>query len=171
MSRVFLGLGSNIDAHNNLRRGIDCLAQQHTLVQESPWYGSPAVGFDGPEFINLVVEIDTEQTPVALAHSLKRLEFDFGRPQHASKFSSRALDVDILMYDQQCGSWPTEFGTLTLPRDDIWRYAFVLRPLLDIYPQAVCPLRQRPLQADWPTLSEQPLQRLPAHWPEHSVQA
>ncbi|GGY36371.1 2-amino-4-hydroxy-6-hydroxymethyldihydropteridine diphosphokinase [Bacterioplanes sanyensis] len=169
--RIFLGLGSNIDAERHLRQGIDTLAQRYRLIQESPWYASPAVGFDGPEFINLVVVIEASDSPAALAKALKQIEFDFGRPKNASKYSSRALDIDILLIDDLCGSWPTDYGTLTLPRDDIWRYAFVLRPLLDIAPHAHCPLRQQPLSLDWPALSEQPLRQLTPAWQPCSAQA
>lgn len=156
-TRVFLGLGSNIDAERNVRLGLEALAKRYSLVQQSPWYVSPAVGFAGPEFVNLVVEIVTHDSPVALAEALKQLEFDFGRPHNASKYSSRALDIDILMMGDICGSWSTRYGTLTLPRDDIWRYAFVLKPLLDICPDAICPLRKQPLCDDWPTVSQQVL--------------
>lgn len=156
MAKVFLGLGSNIDAKNNLHAGLERLQADYTLIKESPWYQSPAYGFDGADFINLAVEIvvDDFVAPEQLAQQLKQLEYDFGRAPTAVKYSSRVLDIDILLFDDQAG----QFGQIQLPREDIWLYAFVLRPLLDIYPQGVCPLKKCPLHYYWSQISAQPLQ-------------
>ena len=147
MARVFLGLGSNLDAENNLTAGIERLAQDYQLIQQSPWYRSPALGFEGPEFINLVVEIQLKDdfSPELLSQQLKQIETDFGRAADAVKYSSRHLDIDILLFDDKVGEFLTENGSFSLPREDIWKYAFVLTPLLDIAPALVCPKHQQPL--------------------------
>ena len=147
MARVFLGLGSNLDAEVNLAAGIERLAQDYQLIQQSPWYRSPALGFEGPEFINLVVEIQVEgdSSPELLSQQLKQIETDFGRAADAVKYSSRHLDIDILLFDDKVGEFLTENGSFSLPREDIWKYAFVLTPLLDIAPALVCPKHQKPL--------------------------
>jgi len=153
MTRVFLGLGSNLNAKQNLAAGIERLGRDYRLVHESPWYRSPAVGFDGPDFINLVVEIDCSCSLLELRAQLKKIEFDFGRPPDAEKFSSRHLDIDILLYNDCVG----DFSGLQLPRADIYEFAFVLRPLLDIFPQGIDPKSKRPLNEFWPALAQQPL--------------
>ena len=153
MSRVFLGLGSNIDAEQNLAAGIARPSQQYSLLRVSPWYRSPAMGFDGPDFINLVVEIECACSLAELAAGLTQLEFDFGRSVDAVKYSSRALDIDILLFDDLAG----EFAGLQLPRSDIQQFAFVLRPLLDIFPDGVDPADGTPLTHYWPALTDQPL--------------
>jgi len=147
MARVFLGLGSNLDAEINLAAGIQRLAQHYQLVQQSPWYRSPALGFDGPEFINLVLEVNVgdEISPEQLSQQLKHIETDFGRAADAVKYSSRHLDIDILLFDDKVGEFSTENGSFSLPREDIWKYAFVLTPLLDIAPDLICPKYQQPL--------------------------
>lgn len=161
MVRVFLGLGSNINAEQNLAAGIARLSEHYPVLQVSPWYRSPAMGFDGPDFINLVVEIACEQSLEQLSAALKQMEFDFGRAADAVKYSSRALDIDILLFDDLVG----EHGGLQLPRADIHQFSFVLRPLLDIFPQGIDPASGQPLAALWPSLADQPL------YPVRPVQA
>ncbi|MCD8523096.1 MAG: 2-amino-4-hydroxy-6-hydroxymethyldihydropteridine diphosphokinase [Saccharospirillaceae bacterium] len=153
MSRIFLGLGSNINAERNLAAGIARLSQRYSLLRVSPWYRSPAMGFDGPDFINLVVEIDCDCSPAELVSALKQLEFDFGRAPDAVKYSSRALDIDILLFDDLVG----DVAGLQLPRSDIQQFAFVLRPLLDIFPDGVNPADGTPLADYWAALASQPL--------------
>lgn len=153
MALVYLGLGSNIEAEHHLALGLQRLRQEMTVLAESPWYSSPALGFAGPDFINLVIAVQVDCDVEALYQQLKVLETEFGRPAQAEKYSSRALDIDILLFDQRVGEWPG----MVLPRPDIWQCAFVLKPLLDIAPDAICPLRKQPLIEDWPALSHQPL--------------
>ncbi len=153
MALVYLGLGSNIEAEHHLALGLQRLRQEMTVLAESPWYSSPALGFAGPDFINLVIAVQVDCDVEALYQQLKVIETDFGRPADAEKYSSRALDIDILLFDQCVGEWPG----MVLPRPDIWQCAFVLKPLLDIAPDLICPLRGQPLSEDWPALSQQPL--------------
>ena len=58
-----------------------------------------------------------------------------GRTHGETKFSSRTLDIDILYYDNLV----METDTITVPRDEIIRYDFVLRPLVDIAPDFMHP--------------------------------
>ena len=161
MARVFLGLGSNLNAQENLTAGIQRLGNDFAVINESPWYRSPALGFDGPEFINLVLEIrvDDGLSPEALSQQLKKIEMDFGRAANAVKYSSRHLDIDILLFDQLVGEFSTDSGSFTLPREDIWRYAFVLTPLLDIAPDLICPKYQKSLSEFKENIQDQSLTR------------
>ena len=65
-----------------------------------------------------------------------------------------SFEVDILVVDELSG----DIDGITLPRIDVWRYAFVLRPLLDIWPNGVCPKNKTPLRDYWPHVAGQPLQ-------------
>lgn len=156
MALVYLGLGSNLAPVEHLSAGLMALNALGHVQQESPWYESPALGFDGPDFINLVVALETPLTLADLSSHLKRLETEFGRPANARKFSSRFLDIDILLYDDLIG----EQGSVRLPRPDIYRCAFVLRPLLDIAPDICCPVSGQSLADIWPSLADQKLTRL-----------
>ncbi len=63
MSTAYLGLGSNIDARNNIRSAIVHLRDTFARVDLSPVYQATAYGFDGNDFINLVARIETPLTP------------------------------------------------------------------------------------------------------------
>lgn len=161
MSLVYLGLGSNIEPVANLEAGLAELSSFGHLVSESDWYQSSAVGFDGPDFINLVVALDTDLALDALNDQLKQLERQFGRAADARKYSSRCLDVDILLFDDLAG----QFGDMKLPRSDIYRFAFVLKPLLEIAPDLCCPSSGERLDQYWNKLAEQSLTLVSAKSP------
>lgn len=153
MARVYLGIGANIEPQVNITAGLGRLAQDVQILRLSPCYRSPAMGFDGPEFINLVAEVETGLSVAELNHCLKTIEEEFGRRADATKFSSRALDIDILLYDSLTGT----HGGVELPRQDVHEFAFVLRPLLDLLPEGVCPESGQPFSAYLPRVAGQVL--------------
>ena len=111
----------------------------------SPVYASEAVGFEGNEFINLVIRIETDLQPLTLRHYLRDLEDRFGRNRDVPKFSDRLLDIDILLYDDLVLRSPS----LEIPRDEILEYAHVLKPLADLDPGLVHPLELRSMAELW----------------------
>lgn len=135
MAEVLLSLGSNIDRERNIRSCVDELAAQFGHLDISPVYESEAVGFDGDNFLNLVVAIHTDATVAELSRRLRDIENAHGRDRQTPKFSARSLDIDILTYDQLVG----EVDGVQLPRKEIFRNAFVLRPMADLRPQSPCP--------------------------------
>lgn len=154
MTTVYLGLGSNIQPERYIELGLLKLEQAFQLQRVSPWYCSKAVGFDGPDFINLVVEIEYLGTLASLAQEIKRIEFDCGRAIDSVKFSSRTLDIDILLFGDAVG----EFSGMQLPRADLYQYAYVLQPLLDISPDAKDPKSGQCLAEFLPLLQQQWIQ-------------
>ncbi|MEM1081198.1 MAG: 2-amino-4-hydroxy-6-hydroxymethyldihydropteridine diphosphokinase [Pseudomonadota bacterium] len=125
---VYLGLGSNVDAHRNLRSAIEALQAEFGALDLSPVYRSTAVGFSGDDFFNACGRIQTECSPGALKDWLGALENRHGRNRSLPKFADRTLDIDILLYNDWCG----QFDGLELPRDEILKYAHVLKPLADL---------------------------------------
>src|SRR5690554_1117980 len=101
MTSVYLGLGSNIEPEHNIEQGLVKLRQCFQVQRVSPWYCSKAQGFDGPDFINLVVEIEYDGELAELAQAIKEIEFEFGREAQAVKFASRTLDIDILLFGER----------------------------------------------------------------------
>ena len=101
----------------------------------SPVYETASMGFSGPNFFNLVCKFETEEKLHDLKLSLNKIEMAHGRTHGETKFSSRTLDIDILYYDNLV----METDTITVPRDEIIRYDFVLRPLVDIAPDFMHP--------------------------------
>lgn len=99
MAEVYVGLGSNIDKEKNIFAGLAHLGQQFGDLQQSAIYESPAVGFEGASFYNLVVTFQTKLAPLDLISQLKLIEQANGRPANARSFSARTLDIDLLLYD------------------------------------------------------------------------
>jgi len=123
VTRVYLGLGSNIQRERHLDMALDALAELLADLHCSPVFESEAVGIRSTPFLNLVVGGDTELDPAALSQQLKAIETRSGR--YAPDRQGLPLDIDILLYGDLTG----EVAGLTLPRAEILRNAFVLWPL------------------------------------------
>jgi 2-amino-4-hydroxy-6-hydroxymethyldihydropteridine diphosphokinase len=135
VTRVFLGLGSNVRPAHFLRLGIAELRDLLGELRLSPVYEGAAMGFDGEPFWNLVAEARTSLAVGELQQALRRIEYAHGRPQQASRNSPRTLDIDILTHGDTVGV----VEGVELPRGEITRHAFVLRPLAELAPDAVHP--------------------------------
>ena len=135
MAEAWLSLGSNLEPIRNLEEALASLRERFGPMLESGWYASRAVGFEGPEFINLAVGIETSLARSALDAYLHELEARQGRDRTQPKLSSRTLDIDIVVFETH-----PEFGSLDRARlrEDL-RHTFVLRPLVDIAPELVPP--------------------------------
>jgi 2-amino-4-hydroxy-6-hydroxymethyldihydropteridine diphosphokinase len=131
MTKVYLGLGSNIHRHQHIAAALDALADTFGELRISPVYESKSVGFNGSNFFNLVVGIETQLAIPSLSDALKKIEDDNGRCRQGPKFSPRTLDIDILTYGDFVG---VDHG-ITLPRAEITQNAFVLLPLAGIAPE------------------------------------
>ena len=145
MSTAWLSLGSNLQAEANLRAAADALRERFGAVVFSPVYRTPAVGFEGPDFLNAAAAIETTLDPFELNDWLHALEDRMGRDRSGPRFSSRPIDVDIVFYDQRVLKGP---GNLELPRPEL-RHAFVLKPLADIAPEYRVPGDGRTLAELW----------------------
>ena len=130
MARVYLSLGSNVEPQRYLRAAVDALCQRFGALAVSPAYRSKAVGFEGAEFVNLAVGLDTDLSPTALNDWLHALEDRHGRRRDVPRYADRTLDLDIVFYDDLILDGP---GHLQIPRNEL-QFAFVLRPLADIAP-------------------------------------
>jgi 2-amino-4-hydroxy-6-hydroxymethyldihydropteridine diphosphokinase len=134
--RAYLSIGSNIEPERHLRAAIAELRARFGDVLVSPVYRSGAVGFDGPDFLNLAAAIDTDLDPFALDAWLHALEDRHGRRRDVPRYASRTLDVDIVLIDDLVIEGP---GHLRIPRPEL-REAFVLKPLSDIAPNVRDPM-------------------------------
>lgn len=133
MVKVYVGIGSNIDRESNIRGGLQALAERFGKLLLSPVYQCKSVGFDGDDFYNLVAIFITHKEVDEVASDLKSIEYDFGRKRNETRFSSRTLDIDLLLYGDLVDS------NYDVPREDITKYAFVLKPLFDMEPELVHP--------------------------------
>ena len=130
MARVYLSLGSNLEPRRHLPAAIAELRGRFGELSVSPAYRSQSVGFDGADFVNLAVGLDTDLLPEALNDWLHALEDRHGRRRDGPRYSDRTLDIDIVFYDDLVLDGP---GHLRIPRNEL-QHAFVLRPIADIAP-------------------------------------
>jgi len=131
MARAYLSLGSNVEPQRYLPAAIAALRERFGDITVSPAYRSRSVGFDGADFVNLAVGLDTDLSPQALNDWLHALEDRHGRRRDVPRYADRTLDIDIVLYDALVIDGP---GHLQIPRNEL-QHAFVLRPLADIAPQ------------------------------------
>lgn len=145
MHKVYLSLGSNIDAEKNLKACARILREEFDQVEFSKVYRSPSAGFSGADFLNAVARIETDLEPLVLRDALQKIEDEHGRIRGAKKFSDRTLDIDILLYDDLIFSR----DKLDIPRDEILKYAFVIGPLAEINPSGLHPQTGSTFQSIW----------------------
>ncbi|MGB8144822.1 MAG: 2-amino-4-hydroxy-6-hydroxymethyldihydropteridine diphosphokinase [Chromatiaceae bacterium] len=145
MPRVWLSLGSNLDRESSLRNAISALRQLYGDLVISPVYESRAVGFAGEPFLNLVVGCQTAQSVADLRACLRAIEDAAGRVRGPDKFTPRTLDIDLLTYGDALGI----IDGYELPRDEILRYAFVLKPLADVAGEESHPATRRTYRELW----------------------
>lgn len=158
MTQVYLGLGSNIEPVANLKLAVTELRRRFGELELSPVYSGPAIGFEGDDFLNMVVGLQTALRPQAILeeigdiHSLARRERGGGRPQ------PRTLDIDLLLYGRLVIDEPGQ----ELPRQDVLEYAFVLRPLADLAADFRHPSTGRTMREHWQDFdaASQPLTRV-----------
>ena len=99
MGRAYLSLGANIAAEANLRSAVRALRDRFGIVEVSLAYRTPAVGFNGPDFLNAAAIIESDLDALALNAWLHALEDAHGRDRSGARFSDRPLDIDIVFYD------------------------------------------------------------------------
>lgn len=142
---VYVAAGSNVDPLANLRRALDVLDRHFAPLDVSRAYANAAVGFDGDDFVNLVLGFETRLAVRDVIERLHEAEAACGRERHAPKWAPRAMDLDILLYgDLQCD----EPG-LTLPRPDLLRRPYMLGPAAEIAPSRLHPTARRTLAELW----------------------
>lgn len=155
MTQVVVGLGSNIAPHFHLGRVLRVLHQHYRGLRVSPVYLAQAYGFKGPHFWNLVAAFNTQQPLPQVLSTLRTLETAEGRPFPAVKFANRCVDIDVLLYGDMQGA----VAGVQLPRPDILEYAFVLKPLSDLFPTGCHPVLKQPYGQLWQAFVQQHAQR------------
>jgi len=139
---AYLSLGGNIDPGRWLPRAAQELLARFPGARFSPLYRSPAVGFEGEDFLNAAAEIHTDLSPEALIDALHGIEEQLGRRRDGPKFSARTIDIDLVLYADLVQNAP---GRTRLPRPEVHDTAHVLKPILDLAPSARDPENGHPL--------------------------
>jgi len=127
---VYIAAGSNVEAARHLAFAVRELEREFGPLSVSGAYRNAAVGFEGPDFINLVVGFRTRLGIDAVIERLRTIERRCGRPADAAKWAPRTMDLDILLYGDRVQDEPGR----KLPRPDLLRRAYMLGPLAEIAP-------------------------------------
>lgn len=122
--KFYLSLGSNINAEANIILAIEKLQKILDNSEYSSVHQTKAEGFEGDDFLNLVVSGDTELSFEELNKKLKNIEDEAGRNRAAPKFSARTLDIDIVLQ--------IEDEEILFESNEIEKYSFVSEPLKEL---------------------------------------
>lgn len=142
---VYVAAGSNVEAARHLALAVRELEREFGPLAVSGAYRNAAVGFAGPDFVNLVVGFDTRLGIDAVIERLRAIERLCGRPADAPKWAPRTMDLDILLYGDLVKDQPGR----KLPRPDLLRRAYMLGPLADIAPDLRHPTAGKTIAELW----------------------
>ena len=142
MSRVFLSLGSNLgDRLSNIQQAVSMLgmSEKINIVKTSSFYETEPWGNKNQQwFVNAAIAIDTDFSAYELLKFCQNIELQLGRVRNENeKWQQRAIDIDILMYDNQILS---QDKTLIIPHPYMHLRAFVLVPMLEVKSDLVHPV-------------------------------
>ena len=136
---VYIGIGSNLeDPLAQVTRAINQLTtlRQSKLISCSSLYASKPMGPDGQlDYINAVVSIKTQLSPMDLLDELQGIEIEHGRVRTGQRWGPRTLDLDILLF----GEKTINSDRLLVPHPGLHERAFVLYPLSEINPELMIP--------------------------------
>jgi 2-amino-4-hydroxy-6-hydroxymethyldihydropteridine diphosphokinase len=143
--RVFVAAGSNVEPEKHLALACAQIAHIWPDAQFSRAYRNVAVGFEGPDFINLVTGFSAAQPLPLVIERLRGIETNCGRPRYAPKWASRTMDLDVLLY----GDLVEKTADYTLPRPDLLKRPYMLGPLAELAPGVVHPVAGRTIGELW----------------------
>ena len=156
MPQGFISIGSNINRDSNIASSLTALRNAFGDLTCSSVYESAAVGFEGEAFYNMVVSFDSALSAQDVADLLRKIEAEHGRTRECRKFSSRTLDLDLILYGNQI----INEDRLQIPRNEIERYAFVLEPLAEISPNLKHPVTGESYADLWRNFNKTDLQQI-----------
>jgi 2-amino-4-hydroxy-6-hydroxymethyldihydropteridine diphosphokinase len=142
MKIVFLGIGSNLgDRKNNLDNAVGKIDEYiGKVVASSSIYETEPWGFEvEEEFLNMVVKVETRLEPSGMLGRILMIEALLGRIRSEKQYSSRVIDIDILLYE----GLVLEELTLKIPHPLMHKRRFVLVPLCEIEPEIVHPVMKK----------------------------
>ncbi|HEU4616729.1 MAG TPA: 2-amino-4-hydroxy-6-hydroxymethyldihydropteridine diphosphokinase [Gammaproteobacteria bacterium] len=151
MPEVYVGVGSNIDAEAHLKLAVRSLEDRFGRLCCSDVFRSPSFGFEGEDFLNMVVGFSTPDGPDRVEQILSAIEYAGGRTREAARYVPRTLDLDLLLYGAMVDP------RRRLPREDVLRYPFVLGPLADLAPALPHPVSGVTLGAAWRAMAARPV--------------
>ncbi len=142
MKIVFLGIGTNLGNRElNLEQSIARIEEfigpvlmTSSIYETEPW------GFQAEDkFLNLVVKAETKLTPSGLLGRILMIESLMGRVRGPNRYSSRLIDIDILVYEEMI----IDQESLKIPHPLLQERRFVLVPLCEIASEMIHPVLKK----------------------------
>lgn len=139
MTDVYLGLGSNLaEPISQISCALAALQRlpESEVKHCSSLYGSIPMGpQDQPDYVNAVVGIQTQLSPLELLKATQKIELEQGRERKEQRWGPRSLDIDILLFGEQI----IQSDNLIVPHYGMKKREFVLYPLHEIMPELRLP--------------------------------
>ena len=121
-------LGSNIEPEKHLSLSLKLLEKEAISLSVSSVWQTPAIGSDGPDYLNAAVLFTCNLSLQQLkSQLLAGIEHDLGRVRTSNKYSDRTIDLDVVLYDDMCLD------------DELWTQAHIAVPASELLPDFVNP--------------------------------
>lgn len=148
MPEAWIAAGSNLRPRHHLRRALALLRRRWPQLRVSPACASPAAGFAGADFVNLVVGFQTDLPPGELKAALRGIEAACGRRRGPAHRARVRLDLDLLLLGDLCG----RVDGIELPEPELLERPYLLGPLAQVAPGLRHPRDGRTLGELWRVL-------------------
>lgn len=137
MAITFLSIGSNIgDRLFYLNKSVEIIQDKiGKILSQSNIYETESWGYEGSNFLNMVVEVETECSAAEVLVTIQEIEKLLKREKQPGRYTDRTIDIDILFYNREI----IDVDDLKIPHPHISERNFVVEPLMDIAPDFVHP--------------------------------
>jgi 2-amino-4-hydroxy-6-hydroxymethyldihydropteridine diphosphokinase len=139
--KLVLSLGSNLgNRYAYLLRAIQKIEKYfNSKPVVAHFYETPPWGNENQSrFINTAIYLHTDITINQCLKKVQAIEKEMGRLK-TEKWGPRIIDIDILFYEYDV----LETDIITVPHQHLHQRAFVLKPLQDILPNFIHPLKNK----------------------------
>jgi len=134
-NNVVLLIGSNINPAANIATSLERLSQLTDIKSKSSIWETEAVGSNGPNFLNIAVEIETDLKSEEIKQGIiKPIESEIKRVRTENKYAPRTIDLDIIIFNNQ------------IMDKNLWEKVFIALPVSEIKPNLKNPNDQATLK-------------------------
>ncbi len=144
LNRIYLSLGSNSGNRlKNIEHALELINETiGTIIARSDIFETQSWGYKDADYLNCVVEIQSESDIVNILNKTQEIEKQSGRTsktEHINKtpiYKARPIDIDILFYNSDI----INSENLIIPHPLLHERKFVLLPLVQIAPEFLHPI-------------------------------
>lgn len=104
MKQVYISTGSNLNNPlKQTKKAIKELNKLHEtkIIKISSFYKSKPIGpKNQPDYLNTIICLKTNLTPIVLLKKIQKIEKKQGRIRKKNRWGPRTIDLDIILYDK-----------------------------------------------------------------------